>query len=314
MLALFRGAASELDVRLGDAVVESFAVGSRPVALDRRPLVGPTAIAGVHLATGTYRNGVLLAPLVAELVATGVADPHALAAHPWAASRPVVPAGLDRAGPARARRAWWPPSPTASAFGPGRHAELTAFVEEALAQFLDPAADGAAVARRGAPAGRAGPVRRGRPVALRPGGPGAVTAPAAFGGRLAALVAEHARGPAPDEVAPSWQDLGIDSLGLVSFVVACEDALGVEVPDRVLAAPARPRGARGLARRTLRRRLTRAGGLGQGGDPGADGVDHRRIGVVASGHDERGRRSERTGCRRGPGPGRDRSALGAREP
>ena len=35
------------------------------------------------------------------------------------------------------------------AFGPGRRAELTAFVEEALAQFLDPAADGAAVAPAG---------------------------------------------------------------------------------------------------------------------------------------------------------------------
>jgi acyl carrier protein len=61
-----------------------------------------------------------------------------------------------------------------------------------------------------------------------------VTVPGSFGGRLEALVAEHARGSSLDAGAPTWQDLGIDSLGLVSFVVACEDELGVEVPDRVL--------------------------------------------------------------------------------
>ena len=64
--------------------------------------------------------------------------------------------------------------------------------------------------------------------------------------------------------------------------------------------------ARRLARRTLRRRLTRAGGLGQGGDPGADGVDHRRIGVVASGHDQRGRRPNAPDA----GADRGRAAFG----
>jgi hypothetical protein len=61
-----------------------------------------------------------------------------------------------------------------------------------------------------------------------------VTLPAALAVRLDALLAAHARGPAVDG-APTWQDIGIDSLGLVSLVVACEDELGVAVPDRVLA-------------------------------------------------------------------------------
>jgi acyl carrier protein len=61
-----------------------------------------------------------------------------------------------------------------------------------------------------------------------------VTLPAPLATRLDALLAAHARGPTVDREA-TWQDIGIDSLGLVSFVVACEDELGVAVPDRLLA-------------------------------------------------------------------------------
>jgi glycine oxidase len=49
--------------------------GLRPGTPDNLPLVGPGAIEGLILATGHYRNGILLAPLtaeaVAELLATG---------------------------------------------------------------------------------------------------------------------------------------------------------------------------------------------------------------------------------------------------
>jgi len=51
----------------------------RPGTPDNHPLVGPTGEPGVVLAAGTYRNGVLLAPLVGRLVAdhleTGAVDP-----------------------------------------------------------------------------------------------------------------------------------------------------------------------------------------------------------------------------------------------
>jgi hypothetical protein len=62
-----------------------------------------------------------------------------------------------------------------------------------------------------------------------------VTLPRPLAARLDALLATHARGPAVTGSAPTWADIGIDSLGLVSFVVACEDELGLAVPDRVLA-------------------------------------------------------------------------------
>ena len=51
----------------------------RPGTADNLPLVGPTHEPGVVLAAGAYRNGVLLAPLIAQLVAdhieTGSVEP-----------------------------------------------------------------------------------------------------------------------------------------------------------------------------------------------------------------------------------------------
>ncbi|UQX00776.1 glycine oxidase ThiO [Streptomyces sp. RerS4] len=50
--------------------------GLRPGSPDNAPLIGPTDLPGLHLATGHYRNGVLLTPLtgdvMAELLTTGV--------------------------------------------------------------------------------------------------------------------------------------------------------------------------------------------------------------------------------------------------
>ena len=42
--------------------------GSRPVTPDRYPVVGETNVSGLFAATGTYRNGVLMAPLIAEVI------------------------------------------------------------------------------------------------------------------------------------------------------------------------------------------------------------------------------------------------------
>jgi glycine oxidase len=42
--------------------------GLRPGTPDNRPLIGPSPLDGLHLATGHYRNGILLAPLTAKRV------------------------------------------------------------------------------------------------------------------------------------------------------------------------------------------------------------------------------------------------------
>ncbi len=54
---------------LGDFELVEARAGLRPGSPDNAPLVGPTALPGLVLATGHYRNGILLAPVTAEAVA-----------------------------------------------------------------------------------------------------------------------------------------------------------------------------------------------------------------------------------------------------
>lgn len=53
-------------------VVETIA-GSRPATPDNAPILGPTRLEGLFVATGHYRNGVLLAPVTADAMAETVA-------------------------------------------------------------------------------------------------------------------------------------------------------------------------------------------------------------------------------------------------
>ena len=57
----------------GFAVVETWA-GLRPGTPDGRPYLGETAVEGYVVATGHYRNGILLAPASARLIAAMIAD------------------------------------------------------------------------------------------------------------------------------------------------------------------------------------------------------------------------------------------------
>ncbi len=49
--------------------IEELSVGFRPSTPDNTPVIGPGAVEGLVWATGHHRNGILLAPLTAELVA-----------------------------------------------------------------------------------------------------------------------------------------------------------------------------------------------------------------------------------------------------
>jgi glycine oxidase len=62
--------------------------GLRPGTPDNMPLIGPGTLDGLVLATGHYRNGILLAPVTAEAIASIVAGDKALG-------------GLDAFSPAR---------------------------------------------------------------------------------------------------------------------------------------------------------------------------------------------------------------------
>ncbi|MFF4094134.1 glycine oxidase ThiO [Streptomyces sp. NPDC001834] len=48
--------------------------GLRPGSPDNAPLLGPTALPGLHLATGHHRNGVLLTPVTGDVMAAALAD------------------------------------------------------------------------------------------------------------------------------------------------------------------------------------------------------------------------------------------------
>jgi glycine oxidase len=62
------GAALELAPSLGSATLRSSWSSFRPYTPDQLPLLGRSEMPGVVLATGHYRNGILLAPITAELV------------------------------------------------------------------------------------------------------------------------------------------------------------------------------------------------------------------------------------------------------
>lgn len=82
-------AAIELVPCLGQASVNAAWSSFRPYTADELPLLGPSGIQGLTLATGHYRNGILLAPITAEITSAVVRG-----------TRP--PVALDAFSPARA--------------------------------------------------------------------------------------------------------------------------------------------------------------------------------------------------------------------
>ena len=62
------GAAQELAPKLAGAEIVETWCGLRPGTPDHLPLLGPADMQGLTIATGHYRNGILLAPITAKLV------------------------------------------------------------------------------------------------------------------------------------------------------------------------------------------------------------------------------------------------------
>jgi glycine oxidase len=72
---------------LGEFTVTETWAGLRPQTPDERPILGVTPIDGLLLATGHYRNGILLTPETARLIATFVATGDAQGLEPFALAR-----------------------------------------------------------------------------------------------------------------------------------------------------------------------------------------------------------------------------------
>ena len=77
--------------------IEEMWVGHRPGSPDDAPILGPGPVEGLIYATGHHRNGILLAPvtaqMIAQLVIEGVTDDA------------IAPFGLGRFTPEHARAA-----------------------------------------------------------------------------------------------------------------------------------------------------------------------------------------------------------------
>lgn len=58
---------------LGEAELVEIRTGLRPGSPDNAPLIGPSGVDGLVIATGHYRNGILLTPVTADLVADHLA-------------------------------------------------------------------------------------------------------------------------------------------------------------------------------------------------------------------------------------------------
>jgi glycine oxidase len=66
--------AHEVVPGVSELQIEELCVGLRPGTPDNAPVIGPGALEGLTWAAGHYRNGILLAPLTAALVADVLAD------------------------------------------------------------------------------------------------------------------------------------------------------------------------------------------------------------------------------------------------
>jgi glycine oxidase len=68
--------ARELVPGISELEIEELSVGLRPGTPDNAPVIGRGAVSGLVWATGHYRNGILLTPLTAELVAGILTGAH----------------------------------------------------------------------------------------------------------------------------------------------------------------------------------------------------------------------------------------------
>ncbi|MFL5823176.1 MAG: glycine oxidase ThiO [Solirubrobacteraceae bacterium] len=85
--------ASEVVPGVSELVIDEFTAGLRPATPDGLPVIGAGAVPGLHWAVGHFRNGILLAPVTAEIVVAelqGEERPEIAAAF-GPARRPALP-------------------------------------------------------------------------------------------------------------------------------------------------------------------------------------------------------------------------------
>jgi glycine oxidase len=86
---LFDDTIHQICTDIRTARIEEIRVGYRPITSTREPVIGNTNLKGLFTATGTYRNGVLMAPLIASIISQemGYAQSNELHENPFSVAR-----------------------------------------------------------------------------------------------------------------------------------------------------------------------------------------------------------------------------------
>jgi hypothetical protein len=162
---LIDAAVREIHTGLRQAELVSVSTGYRPVTIDSLPLVGRTFDPRVLVATATYRNGILLAPRMAELLAEEVIEPGSGSGHAYSPRRRIkVPPGAEWL-PASAGRSLVAQLTTPDGrLAPGRARELEQFLRLAVAMLLDGGAPDSSLRRKLSRLGQRAPLEEGVPL------------------------------------------------------------------------------------------------------------------------------------------------------
>jgi glycine oxidase len=80
-------AALQLAPALADAQIEETWAGLRPDSPDHLPIIGPTDLDGLLVATGHFRSGILLAPITAQLIREWITTQNV--SHDWTRFSPM---------------------------------------------------------------------------------------------------------------------------------------------------------------------------------------------------------------------------------
>jgi glycine oxidase len=94
---LFDETIHQINGEIRCSAIEELRVGFRPITALRRPLVGNTRLPGLSIATGTYRNGILMAPLVSNLVAAEIMGQEPATENIFSSAAPRKQGGLSMA-------------------------------------------------------------------------------------------------------------------------------------------------------------------------------------------------------------------------
>lgn len=81
----------ELHVGLRTSTIDEVRHGYRPLAIDGAPILGATAAEGIWIATGTYRNGILMAPQMATLLVEEMETARVSPGNPFAPGQRLEP-------------------------------------------------------------------------------------------------------------------------------------------------------------------------------------------------------------------------------